>query len=338
MKCERDILVSVVVPAFNRPKLLEELIDSLWDQTLSPSLYEIIIVDNCSTSDELRSKVEEWQARSPCHMVFHRMPVNMGPAPARNAGAALARAEIIAFTDDDCRACREWLASGLEGFINGEQVGFVCGPVLNKPGQPTTFFSIGAPLPGETPMYPTANVFYRKKVLREVGGFDKGVWLGEWKGAKGIALESSDTDLAWRTKEQGYTCVFQPNATIFHEVKTVSPIKWIMVNSRHSLVPLLVRRHPGFRERIMWWGPFVLADNARFYLAVLGIALSIITRGSSLLLALPFAYWAAVVPGRVFSPTRLPIMAARIILLFARQAAICGFLLYGSIRARTLVM
>ena len=334
MERRRDILVSVVVPAFNRPKLLQELLESLRDQTLFADSFEVIIVDN-STTDDVRTLVEMSQASVPYELIYHRMPCNRGPAPARNAGSLLARAEILAFTDDDCRVSPDWLFAGLKGFAERADVGFVCGPVKNKPEQPTTFFSVGAPLPGETPTYPTANVFYRKKVVLELGGFDEHIWLGE---LKTTALESSDTDLAWRTKEKGYTSLFQPDSIVFHEVKTVSPWKWLMVNTRHILVPSLIRKHPGLRKKIMWWGPFALADNVRFYLALLGIVLSFLTHGWSLLLIVPFLYWAAIVPGRRMSVSRVPVIVARVVLLFVRQAAICGFLLYGSLRARTLVM
>ncbi len=162
------ILVSVVIPTFNRRALLGEAIQSLWNQTLASECYEVIVVDNLST-DGTTAMMDELQARSPCRLVYHRMSENLGPANSRNTGVQMARGEIIAFTDSDCRVSPSWLERGLEGFKRGDDVAFVSGQTFPKPEQPLTFFSIGNPLQGENPTYPTANIFYRKKTFLDGG-------------------------------------------------------------------------------------------------------------------------------------------------------------------------
>src|SRR6185437_2641546 len=123
----------------------------------------------------------------------------------RNVGVMMAQAEIVAFTDSDCRVSPDWLARGLDAFHMGEDVAFVSGQTFAKPEQPLTFFSIGNPLCGENPTYPTANIFYRKQTFLDVGGFDLTVDFGQhglWP------FECCDTELAWRMKEKGYKCVY----------------------------------------------------------------------------------------------------------------------------------
>jgi len=203
---------------------------------------------------------------------------------------------------------------------------------LNKPEQPTRFFSIGTPLPGENPTYPTANIFYRRSAFRELGGFDDSVWIGN------LVMEFSDTDLAWRAIERDYSHSFVEDMAVYHEISQVSPLKWILINMRLIHFPGLVHQHPGLRGRLFWWGPFALLENFLFYAAILGLILAVAGHPIFLLLGTPFLYRAARVPGRGLTFKGLALIPARIFFLILRQMAICGFLLYGSLRARTLVL
>jgi glycosyltransferase involved in cell wall biosynthesis len=332
-QAQDHVSVSVIIPTRNRRVLLREVIESLWSQTLDSTRFEIIVVDNCST-DGTGEMIEAMQATSPCALRYHRMPMNRGPVRSRNTAVWLARAPILAFTDSDCRVTPHWLARGLEPFAD-EDVAFVSGPVLDKPGQPVTFFSVGNALRGENPTYPTANVFYRKKTLWELGGFDESVWVRD---AGGTPLECADADLAWRTKEHGHRSVFLDDLIVYHEIERATPWHWLAVQTRVMLVPEMVRRHAGFRSRMLWWGPFCLADNLLFYLAVLGTLLALAGSRWGLALTLPYLYRATFVPGRRFSLTRLPVIITAVFFFSLRQAVICGSLLYGSLRARTLVL
>src|SRR5690349_7715077 len=96
--------VSVVVPTYKRPELLDRCLDALLGQCYEPSGYEIVVADdgaNCET----RRQVECHAQRAACRgLTVRYLPVTgaHGPAAARNAGWRAARGEIIAFTDDDC--------------------------------------------------------------------------------------------------------------------------------------------------------------------------------------------------------------------------------------------
>ena len=94
--------VSVVVPVFNGVRTIEELLTSLLALDYPVDRYEIIIVDNGST-DDTRQIVE----RYPVTLLEEREI--RGAAAARNKGIMHARGDIIAFTDADCVADRNWL-------------------------------------------------------------------------------------------------------------------------------------------------------------------------------------------------------------------------------------
>jgi glycosyltransferase involved in cell wall biosynthesis len=86
-------LVSVVIPTFNRARVICQTIDNVLEQTYKN--IEIIIVDDGST-DETKSKLKRYGDR--IRVIIQN---NAGPAVARNRGARVACGEIIAFQDSD---------------------------------------------------------------------------------------------------------------------------------------------------------------------------------------------------------------------------------------------
>lgn len=100
-------MISVIIPHLNQPEALEACLCSLDAQALPRQLFEVIVVDNGS-------------ARLPADIVARHPGVRLldeqepGPGPARNAGTAVARGEMLAFIDADCRAHPDWLKSVLQ--------------------------------------------------------------------------------------------------------------------------------------------------------------------------------------------------------------------------------
>jgi glycosyltransferase involved in cell wall biosynthesis len=85
--------VSVIIPTRNRAGRVAEAVDSILGQ--SPASREVIVVDDGST-DETASVIRAFGA--PVRYLCQR---HAGPAAARNRGIREARAEILAFLDDD---------------------------------------------------------------------------------------------------------------------------------------------------------------------------------------------------------------------------------------------
>lgn len=87
--------VSVVIPAYNRPDYLELAIKSVLSQTYP--IAEIIIVDDCSTTDLL----PVISAFADDRIRYHKSTKNMGNGYSRNQGTKMAKSEWIAYLDDD---------------------------------------------------------------------------------------------------------------------------------------------------------------------------------------------------------------------------------------------
>src|SRR5579885_2268246 len=90
--------VSVIIPTYNRWPMVSEAIDSVIQQDVD---FELIVVDDGST-DETATHLSTWLEKAPAAERLHIVrTVNRGPAAARNCGARLAQAPLIAFLDSD---------------------------------------------------------------------------------------------------------------------------------------------------------------------------------------------------------------------------------------------
>ena len=88
-------LLSVVIPTWNRAQLVCDAIRSALDQRADE--VEVIVVDDAST-DSTVDLVEQTFGSRICLL---RLEKQRGPGAARNAGASLARGELVAFLDSD---------------------------------------------------------------------------------------------------------------------------------------------------------------------------------------------------------------------------------------------
>lgn len=94
--------ISVVIPTYNREKLLAGAIDSALAQTISP--YEVLVIDDGSTDS---SAIVMQQYGDKIKVIKQK---NFGVSVARNVGIKAARGSLIAFLDSD----DVWLPNRLE--------------------------------------------------------------------------------------------------------------------------------------------------------------------------------------------------------------------------------
>lgn len=92
--------VSVVVAVFNPGHDIDELLDSIDQQSMPASEFEAIFVDDDST-DGTRERLQEWARDRPNVTVLHNTPNSGWPGRPRNLGIDAARGEYIFFADND---------------------------------------------------------------------------------------------------------------------------------------------------------------------------------------------------------------------------------------------
>lgn len=97
MECKKiKNLVSVIIPTYNRPKLLEKAVESALAQTYQN--IEIIIVDDGSTDPCVSPLLDKIQKNNKIHIIRKE---NAYLGAARNAGVQAAKGDYIVFLDDD---------------------------------------------------------------------------------------------------------------------------------------------------------------------------------------------------------------------------------------------
>lgn len=89
--------VSVIVPSYGRPKMLEDALDSVLSQTYKD--FEVIVVDDGSP-DPLEDVVKQFNDN---RISYYRLEENQGANVARNTGIEISTGKYLAFLDDDDR-------------------------------------------------------------------------------------------------------------------------------------------------------------------------------------------------------------------------------------------
>lgn len=197
--------VSVVVPAYNAAATISLCLTALVGQEYPAQHLEIIVVDDGST-DQTAAVIRPFAVR------YLHQP-NQGPAAARNAGAALAKGELLLFTDADCVPAANWVAEMVAAFRPPEVMA-VKGAYRTKQRQLVArFVQIEfeerfalLTKAGTTDMVDTYSAGYRAEVFTELGGFD----------TLFPVANNEDTELSYRLAARGLRMVFNPLAIVYH--------------------------------------------------------------------------------------------------------------------------
>jgi GT2 family glycosyltransferase len=91
--------LSVIIPTYNREKVLAKALEGYLAQSSPQLIYELLVVDDGSI-DGTESLVQDFSRRSPFPIRYLRQS-NKGPAAARNLGIQRAGSALVLFTDSD---------------------------------------------------------------------------------------------------------------------------------------------------------------------------------------------------------------------------------------------
>jgi GT2 family glycosyltransferase len=259
-------LISVVVPTYRRPERCLRLLRSLGNQSLDPARFEVLVVDNGS-HDDTTAVLDAFAREAPFVLRPQAIEVNRGPAAARNLGWRLARAPIIAFTDDDCVPESTWLDAGLAAMTSDEAVGVMQGRTSAPPGvdlDDLPRWGHYQVITSPTAQFEACNVFYRRDALAQGGGFNEEIgWWGE------------DASAGWQVVEAGWKRGFCADARVIHDV-SARGLRWNLQSGLlERNIVRLAGEHPGYRSQAFWrpWA-FRRAD-AEFVLAGVSVIVAL---------------------------------------------------------------
>jgi GT2 family glycosyltransferase len=255
--------VSVVVPSHGRELRLWWLLNALEEQSLDAGRYEVVLVHDYDDPRFL-DLLDHHPLAGAGRLRAIRLD-GCGPARKRNVGWQEARADLVAFTDDDCRPDEGWLAALLEVAATAPEA-IVQGTTRPDPLEQAV---MAAPHYRTVRVDPphihanTCNIAYPRRLLERVGGFDESL----------PAAAGEDTDLAVRAREAGAEIVAAPVAFVFHAVEEYSLPDVVRMNWRWQHLVLVIVEHPQLREELVA-GVFWRKSHAELTLALAGLALA----------------------------------------------------------------
>jgi glycosyltransferase involved in cell wall biosynthesis len=180
---KNEIRISAIICTHNRSDILHRTIDSLLNQDLDQSNYEVLIIDNASTDSTKELVLTRYSSHKHIRYVYEEA---IGLSKARNTGWRSAFGEYVAFIDDDAIACANWLKDIVNSFEQFPEAGIVSGKVdpiwsTNPPEWLTKKLieALSVIDWSDSPLFleewqwvPGVNVSYRKTLLEHFNGFD----------------------------------------------------------------------------------------------------------------------------------------------------------------------
>jgi glycosyltransferase involved in cell wall biosynthesis len=231
--------ISVIIPTCNRPKLLIKCLQSLVNQSIPTSEFEVIVVGDGPNNATLFALLPFFKKQE-LRLSYLETPKKMGPAAARNFGWRVASSDLIAFTDDDCLPDKNWLRAFIEVFEQTAAPVALTGKTeVPLSGNPTDAELNTAHLGSAE--FITANCACHKAVLLTVGGFDQSYQLA-WR---------EDSDLHFKLLTRGINIIPVPEAKVVHPVRKSQWGQSIKEQKKGVYDALLFRKFPElYRSKI----------------------------------------------------------------------------------------
>ena len=202
--------IAVIIPHFNDERRLYKCLQALSNQTLPSDSYQVIVVDNGSTTAP-EATVQQFD--NVVLLVEHKP----GSYSARNKAIKQFNSPIYAFTDSDCIPEPDWLESAVNKLQENANIDAVSGPITlfsNKQNRPNAIelidMCVAFPQEQSIALYhyaPTANLIVRKSAFERVGIFSDSLMSG------------GDAEWGLRLHEQNGCLVYDAAVVIHHPAR-----------------------------------------------------------------------------------------------------------------------
>jgi glucosyl-dolichyl phosphate glucuronosyltransferase len=222
--------LTVCICTHDRPRYVRDCLAGMHRQTAAPSRFDIVIVDSGSPEparSELRDLARDYPG---ARLIRVDEP---GVSAARNAGAAAAGTEYVAYIDDDAIPAEDWVTAILASLEDrDDRPAVLGGRILPKWEAPlpawwppslrgvlsiiehegTGEFRTAALPPGMEPY--GCNMVVHVRSLLASGGFGSGIGrIG------GVLLSDEEVQLAWRLQDSGMSARYDGRIVVFHQIQ-----------------------------------------------------------------------------------------------------------------------
>ena len=263
---------SIVIPVYNRPDEIKELIESLIISDYNKE-YEIVIVEDGSTIT-CKEEVEKFKNKLNISYYFKE---NSGPGDSRNFGMKVAKGDYFIIFDSDCIIPKQYLTEVekelTENYVDcfgGSDAALDTFSDIQKAINfaMTSFLTTGGIRGGSeklTKFQPRSfNMGISKKAFQDSNGF-------------GNIHPGEDPDLTIRLWKLGYETRLFPKAFVYHKRRVDWDKFSVQVNKFGKARPILNSWHPEYSKLTFFFPTlFVLGFSTAIFLFLFGFQLPII--------------------------------------------------------------
>ena len=262
----KQLSFSIIVPVFNRPQEIEELLESLSNQDFEEDFEVLIIEDGSSIT--CKDVIEKFQSK--LRLQYHTKE-NSGPGGSRNFGMDKAQGNYYIFLDSDVILPKQYLSevskkleSSYTDAFGGSDAARSKFTILQKAinYSMTSYLTTGGlrgHKKGVGKFQPRSfNMGISREVFEKTQGFSK-MRVGE------------DIDLTFRLWEFGFETQYIENAYVYHKRRSTLKQFFNQTYSFGEARPILNRKHPS-TSKMTYWFPsiFIVGLDVSIVLAIFG--------------------------------------------------------------------
>ena len=241
---------SVIVPVYNRPHEVDELLASLSQQLFTN--FEVLVVEDGS-SVPCKEVVERYTNQLTIHYFFK---TNSGPGPSRNVGFAQAHGEYFVVFDSDC-VLPETYFNAVENFLAAHEIDGWGGPDQGH----TSFTPIQQAMAHTMSSFLTTGGIRggkRKIGFYQARSFNMGLSRNAWMKTTGFQFDrlAEDIELSVRMRKLNLCVELIPDAFVYHKRRTSLRQFFFQVANFGRGRILVGIKHPGEVKWVHWFPAF----------------------------------------------------------------------------------
>lgn len=240
---------SFIIPVYNRPDEIDELLESLMNQNFENS-FEVVVVEDGSTIT-CKHIIEKYIHKLDISYFFK---ANSGPGDSRNYGMNHAKGDYFIILDSDCIIPSPYLTE-VDRYLNADYVDCFGGPDAALDSFSDIQKAINITM---TSFLTTGGIRGGSEKLSKFQprSFNMGISKKAFEASKGFGKihPGEDPDLTIRLWKLGFQTKLFPKAFVYHKRRIDWKKFYTQVNKFGKARPILNQRYPEF-AKITYWFP-----------------------------------------------------------------------------------
>ncbi len=258
-----DIHFSIIIPVYNRPQELDELLQSIANQNYA-NTFQVVVVEDGSTisSEKIIYKYKDVLS------IVYIVKKNSGPGHSRNVGMEKASGNFFIILDSDVLLPKNYLSS-----VENEISEFELDAFGGVDDAHESFTPIQKAINYAMTSFLTTGGLRNKDSVKndfQLRSFNMGISKKVFNKTKGFSKQryGEDIDLSFRIKDLGFNSKLIPNAKVYHKRRIDFNRFFKQIFNFGRARPILNKLHPK-SAKITYWFPTLFSFGFLFSLWLL---------------------------------------------------------------------